>query len=64
MATSPVLAAKSVAYGLHFCASGLIKRSDLTPGEMVGQVLLLNDLLREKNEMPISHVVVMGTGNL
>ncbi|MGI6644392.1 MAG: 23S rRNA (adenine(2503)-C(2))-methyltransferase RlmN [Bacilli bacterium] len=49
--------------GCTFCASGLIKKKrDLTPGEMVGQVLLLNDLLREKNEMPISHVVVMGTG--
>lgn len=49
--------------GCKFCASGLFKKKrDLTSGEMVGQVLLLNEILAKEGEPPISHVVVMGTG--
>ena len=47
-----------------FCASGLLrKRRDLTTGEMLIQVLIMNDLLREEgNGERVTHVVVMGTG--
>lgn len=47
-----------------FCASGLLKkRRELTPAEMVGQILVLNDLLaKESSDKRVSHVVVMGTG--
>ncbi len=42
-----------------FCASGLLKRvRNLTPGEMVGQVMKVSHDL----DVRISHVVVMGTG--
>lgn len=47
-----------------FCASGLLKKArNLSSAEMVGEVLVLNDLLllEGKNER-ITHVVVMGTG--
>lgn len=48
--------------GCSFCASGLLKKQrNLTAGEMVGQILVLNDLLREEN-LKVTHVVVMGTG--
>lgn len=50
--------------GCSFCSSGLLgKQRNLTPDEMVGQVLALNDyLLQEGQGLKISHVVVMGTG--
>ena len=50
--------------GCDFCASGLLKKKrNLEPSELLGQVLVLNDLLEEEgNEERISHVVVMGTG--
>lgn len=50
--------------GCSFCASGLLKKKrDLLPEEMVGQVLVMNDLLRaEGSEKLITHIVVMGTG--
>lgn len=50
--------------GCSFCASGLLKKKrDLLPEEMVGQVLVMNDLLREEgNSRLITHIVVMGTG--
>lgn len=50
--------------GCSFCSSGLLgKQRSLTPDEMVGQVLTLNDyLLQEGQGLRISHVVVMGTG--
>lgn len=50
--------------GCSFCSSGLLgKQRSLTPDEMVGQVLALNDyLLQEGQGLRISHVVVMGTG--
>ena len=48
--------------GCSFCASGLLKRQrNLTVEEMVGEILVLNDLLRENDER-VTHVVVMGTG--
>ncbi len=48
--------------GCSFCASGLLKKQrNLEPQEMVGEVLVLNDLLKESNER-VTHVVVMGTG--
>lgn len=50
--------------GCSFCASGLLKKQrDLKVEEMVGQVLVMNDLLHnEGDERGITHVVVMGTG--
>lgn len=48
--------------GCAFCASGLLKKQrNLETHEMVGQVLVMNKLLQEKNER-ITHIVVMGTG--
>ena len=45
-----------------FCASGLLKkRRNLEVHEIVGQVLVMNELLEEKGQH-VSHVVVMGTG--
>ena len=50
--------------GCAFCASGLLKKKrELKVSELLGQVLLLNDLLKEeKKGERITHVVVMGTG--
>lgn len=50
--------------GCSFCASGLLKKArNLTTEEMIGQVLVLNDILREEDEnKKVTHVVVMGTG--
>lgn len=48
--------------GCSFCASGLLKRQrNLEVYEMVGEILVLNDILNENDER-VSHVVVMGTG--
>lgn len=48
--------------GCKFCASGLLKKQrNLAPEEMVGEILLLNDLLKEEGKR-VTHVVVMGTG--
>lgn len=48
--------------GCCFCASGLLKKKrNLEVDELVGQILVLNDILSEKNES-VTHVVVMGTG--
>ncbi len=48
--------------GCSFCASGLLKKErNLTSGEMVAQVITMNELLK-KEERHVSHVVVMGTG--
>ena len=48
--------------GCKFCASGLLKRQrNLESHEMVGEILVLNDLLKDTNER-VSHIVVMGTG--
>lgn len=43
----------------RFCASGLLhKQRDLTPGEIVAQVMFVQQDIQDR----ISHVVVMGTG--
>lgn len=48
--------------GCSFCASGLLKRQrNLTTSEMVGEILVLNDLIKEES-LRVTHVVVMGTG--
>lgn len=48
--------------GCSFCASGLLKKErNLTSGEMVAEVIVMNELLKKENRR-ISHVVVMGTG--
>jgi len=50
--------------GCSFCASGLLrKQRNLLPEEMIGQILIVNDLLdiEGKNEH-VTHIVVMGTG--
>ena len=48
--------------GCAFCASGLLKKErGLKTEEMIGQVLLMNELLQKEGES-VSHVVVMGTG--
>lgn len=48
--------------GCVFCASGLLKKSrDLTSGEMVAQILYVQQEL-DKEEERVSHIVVMGTG--
>lgn len=48
--------------GCSFCASGLLKRQrNLEVSEMVGEILVLNDLLEETSQR-VTHVVVMGTG--
>lgn len=50
--------------GCSFCSSGLLgKQRNLTVDEMVGQVLVMNRLLREENRGErVTHIVVMGTG--
>lgn len=50
--------------GCAFCASGLLKKKrELKVSELVGQILVLDDLLKEEvNNERITHVVVMGTG--
>ena len=50
--------------GCSFCASGLLgKQRNLTAGEMVGQILVLNELLRKEGRGGrVTHIVVMGTG--
>lgn len=50
--------------GCSFCSSGLLgKQRNLAPEEMVGQILLLNSLLKEEGHgQHITHIVVMGTG--
>jgi 23S rRNA (adenine2503-C2)-methyltransferase len=48
--------------GCSFCASGINKRKrNLEVEEMVLQVVLINDILR-KEELNVSHVVIMGIG--
>lgn len=47
-----------------FCSSGLLGRQrNLLPEEMMGQVLVVNQLLKEENKgQRVTHIVVMGTG--
>lgn len=50
--------------GCSFCASGLLgKQRNLLPEEMVGEILVLNNILKEENKGGrVTHIVVMGTG--
>ena len=50
--------------GCTFCASGLIKKQrDLTTGEIVAQIMLVqNTLMTVVRRERVSHVVVMGIG--
>ncbi len=49
--------------GCAFCASGLLKKKrNLEVGEMVGQILVMNKLLKEERDSKVTHIVVMGTG--
>ena len=50
--------------GCSFCASGLLKRQrNLTAGEMISQIIVMNDLLDgEGKKERVSHIVAMGTG--
>ncbi|MCQ2814778.1 MAG: 23S rRNA (adenine(2503)-C(2))-methyltransferase RlmN [Bacilli bacterium] len=47
-----------------FCSSGTLgKVRNLTPGEMVGQIMVINQILKEEGlGQHVTHVVVMGTG--
>ncbi|QOS39294.1 23S rRNA (adenine(2503)-C(2))-methyltransferase RlmN [Treponema rectale] len=47
-----------------FCASGLLKKKrNLTPAEMLGQVLYFDEMLRARDPSThVTHVVIMGTG--
>ncbi len=48
--------------GCKFCASGLLKKQrDCTSGEMVAQIMAVQQMLDETEER-LSHVVIMGTG--
>jgi 23S rRNA (adenine2503-C2)-methyltransferase len=50
--------------GCSFCSSGLLGRKrNLTSAELVGQIIVMNNLLKEENKgQRVTHVVVMGTG--
>ena len=47
-----------------FCSSGILgKQRNLEPHEMVGQILVMNNLLKEEGKGErVTHIVVMGTG--
>ncbi len=48
--------------GCAFCASGLIKKTrNLTSAEMVSEVMVMNECLKEEGQR-VTHIVVMGTG--
>lgn len=50
--------------GCSFCASGLLRKSrDLDAGEIVGQIMKVQEYLDEKGQGErVSHIVVMGIG--
>lgn len=49
--------------GCKFCASGLLKKKrDLTSGEILGQVFMVDQILKQEEEARVSHVVIMGIG--
>lgn len=50
--------------GCTFCASGILKKQrDLTAGEIVAQIMLVQHYLDDKNKgNRVSHIVVMGIG--
>ena len=47
-----------------FCSSGILgKQRNLLPEEMVGEIIIINNLLKEEGKGErVSHIVVMGTG--
>ena len=47
-----------------FCSSGILgKQRNLLPEEMVGEIIIINNLLKEEGRGErVSHIVVMGTG--
>ena len=47
-----------------FCSSGILgKQRNLLPEEMVGQILIMNEILKSEGKgQHVTHVVVMGTG--
>lgn len=48
--------------GCAFCASGLLRKErSLEAHEIMGQVMVMNSILAEKNES-VTHIVIMGTG--
>jgi len=48
--------------GCKFCASGQLKKvRDLSPGEIVGQIMMVEQAILDE-ESRVSHVVVMGIG--
>ena len=50
--------------GCTFCASGILKKErDVTAGEIVAQIMLVQKYFDEKGQDErVSHVVVMGIG--
>lgn len=50
--------------GCSFCSSGILgKQRNLEASEMVGEILLMNQLLKEEGRgEKVTHIVVMGTG--
>lgn len=50
--------------GCSFCSSGILgKQRNLLPHEMVGEILVMNDLLKQEGRgEKVTHIVVMGTG--
>jgi 23S rRNA (adenine2503-C2)-methyltransferase len=49
--------------GCSFCASGLLKKQrNLKAHEIVSQVVMMNQFLRQEGEQLATHVVFMGTG--
>jgi len=50
--------------GCSFCSSGILgKQRNLEPHEMVGEILTINNLLKEEGRgEKTTHIVVMGTG--
>lgn len=52
------------AMGCKFCASGLLKKiRSLTVEELMGQVLVINKILKDEGQgQKVTHIVIMGTG--
>ena len=49
--------------GCAFCASGLLKKKrNLEVHELVGQVMVMNELLASEGKDRVTHIVIMGTG--
>lgn len=49
--------------GCAFCASGLLKKKrNLEVHELVGQVMVMNEILASEGKDRVTHIVIMGTG--